>query len=44
MEAAYRIADVVLPTFDDEAKLFGDRSPEATAERIARVSAPARSS
>lgn len=36
IEAAYGTADVVLPTFDDEAMLFGDRSVEATAERIAR--------
>jgi 2-dehydro-3-deoxygluconokinase len=35
MQAAYLTADVVLPTFDDEAMLFGDASPEATAERLA---------
>jgi 2-dehydro-3-deoxygluconokinase len=35
METAYRTADVVLPTFDDEAKLFGDNSPEATLKRVA---------
>jgi 2-dehydro-3-deoxygluconokinase len=27
--------DIALPTFDDEASLFGDASPEATAERYA---------
>ena len=36
MEAAYSVADVVLPTFDDEAALFGDASAQATANRIAR--------
>lgn len=36
MVAAYQVADVALPTFDDEAKLFGDASPEASAARIAR--------
>ena len=35
MLSAYRVADVVLPSFDDEKALFGDRSPEATADRIA---------
>jgi 2-dehydro-3-deoxygluconokinase len=34
-EEACRAATVVLPTFPDEAELFGDRSPEATADRIA---------
>jgi 2-dehydro-3-deoxygluconokinase len=34
MEAAFSIADVGLPTFDDEAKLFGDLSPKATLRRI----------
>jgi 2-dehydro-3-deoxygluconokinase len=37
MEAAYAAADVVLPTFDDEATLFGDASVEATARRIAHA-------
>lgn len=32
-EALKRV-DVVLPTFDDEAMLWGDRSPEATVERL----------
>jgi len=35
MAAAYRASDVVLPTFTDEAELFGDRSVAATAQRIA---------
>ena len=35
MEAACRTADVALPTFSDEAELFGDASPEETARRIA---------
>lgn len=39
MRQAYGAADVVLPTFDDEAKLFGDRTPEATAERLAAAGA-----
>ena len=34
MEAALRISDVALPTFDDEARLFGDLSPKATLRRI----------
>ena len=34
MEAAFRITDVALPTFDDEARLFGDLSPKATIRRI----------
>lgn len=32
---AYAVSDYVLPTFDDEAALFGDESPTATAARIA---------
>ena len=35
MQAAYEVADVVLPTFEDEATLFGDASPDATVERVA---------
>ena len=31
--AAATIADIVLPTFPDEAAMFGDASPEAVAER-----------
>jgi 2-dehydro-3-deoxygluconokinase len=34
MEEACRNADIALPTFGDEATLFRDASPEATAERI----------
>ena len=33
MEALKRV-DVALPTFDDEALLWGDHSPEATVERM----------
>jgi 2-dehydro-3-deoxygluconokinase len=35
IEAGCRSADVALPTFSDEAALFGDGSPEDTARRIA---------
>ena len=35
IEAAYRVADIALPTFSDEAELFGDRSIAKTAERLA---------
>ncbi len=35
METALRHADFALPTFDDEAELFGDASPDATADRLA---------
>jgi 2-dehydro-3-deoxygluconokinase len=37
--AACRVASIVLPTFSDEADLFGDPSSEATAERIAAYGA-----
>jgi 2-dehydro-3-deoxygluconokinase len=33
LTAASIVADIVLPTFPDEAALFGDASPEAVAER-----------
>lgn len=33
LTAAATIADVVMPTHTDEAPVFGDRSPEATADR-----------
>ena len=36
-EEALKIADVALPTFDDEAMLFGDADPHATARRIASL-------
>ncbi|MFO1047379.1 MAG: sugar kinase [Geminicoccaceae bacterium] len=32
--AMLRVTDIALPTFDDEAALFGDASPEATIERL----------
>jgi len=35
--AALRVTDIALPTFPDEQGLFGDQSPEATAERLARA-------
>lgn len=35
IETGYRASAIVLPTFDDEAMLFGDTSPTATAKRIA---------
>jgi len=34
METAYRIADIALPTFSDEALLFGDRTVRETEERL----------
>lgn len=34
MEAAWRIADVALPSADDEMALFGDESPEAVVDRL----------
>lgn len=37
IEAAFSIADVGLPTFDDGSRLFGDTSPQATAERVAAI-------
>ncbi|MBO6637213.1 MAG: sugar kinase [Roseitalea sp.] len=37
MEKGYRTSTIVLPTFDDEAMLFGDAAPEATARRIAAL-------
>ncbi len=35
VEAALALTDIALPTFPDEQMLFGDDSPQATAERIA---------
>jgi 2-dehydro-3-deoxygluconokinase len=35
METALMVADIALPTFDDEQRLFGDATPEAAAERVA---------
>ena len=40
MQAAYSGTDIILPTFDDERALFGDASPEETAERIAAAGVP----
>lgn len=37
MTAAATIADVVMPTHADEAPVFGDTSPEATAERYLSI-------
>jgi 2-dehydro-3-deoxygluconokinase len=39
MEAAYSVADVVLPTLSDEKELFGDRMAEATVERVSQLGA-----
>ena len=39
LTAAATIADIVLPTHSDEAPLFGDASPEATAERYLAIGA-----
>lgn len=39
MKAASGIADIVLPTFDDERQLFGDADPQATARRLADLGA-----
>jgi 2-dehydro-3-deoxygluconokinase len=40
MEAGYRVADIALPTFSDEKILFGDKSVEDTAKRMADVGVP----
>jgi 2-dehydro-3-deoxygluconokinase len=37
LTVAATIADVVLPTHSDEAPVFGDASPEATAERYLSI-------
>lgn len=39
LTAAATIADIVLPTFPDEVPVFGDKSPEATAERYLGIGA-----
>lgn len=39
LTAAATIADIVLPTHGDEAPVFGDTSPEATAERYLKIGA-----
>ena len=38
MEAAYRVADIALPTFSDETALFGDKQIDDTARRMAEAS------
>lgn len=37
MERFWQLADIALPTFDDEAALWGDGDPQATALRLARL-------
>ena len=37
MERAFRLADIGLPTFDDEHALHGDATPEASIERLAAL-------
>ena len=39
VEEAARLADMVFPSFDDEAQFFGDASPEATADRYLALGA-----
>jgi len=39
LTAAATIADIVLPTHSDEAPVFGDASPEATAQRYLEIGA-----
>ena len=39
IEATAALADIVLPSHDDEARHFGDASPEATARRYAALGA-----
>lgn len=39
MQRFWRLATIALPTFDDEAALWGDSAPEATALRIASLGA-----
>lgn len=39
LTVAATIADIVLPTHSDEAPIFGDASPEATAERYLEIGA-----
>lgn len=36
-QAALEVADIVLPTFEDETQLWGDLTPEATLERLAHA-------
>lgn len=37
IDAALAVVDVALPTFPDEQTLYGDASPDATAERLTRA-------
>ena len=37
--AAARVSDIILPSHDDEARFFGDPSPQATASRYAQAGA-----
>lgn len=37
ISAAVAVADIALPTFPDELALFGDATPSATAERLAKA-------
>ena len=37
LRALHRCCDIALPTFDDEAAVFGDRDPAATAARLRRL-------
>jgi 2-dehydro-3-deoxygluconokinase len=39
-ERACRLADIVLPTFDDERALFGDQTPHATLARLSAWGVP----
>lgn len=39
MDEAFRLADIALPTFDDEQALHGDPDPEATVRRILALGA-----
>jgi 2-dehydro-3-deoxygluconokinase len=38
MREMFALCDIALPSFDDEAGLWGDATPEATVERIAAIS------
>jgi 2-dehydro-3-deoxygluconokinase len=37
MQAVMEVVDIALPTFDDEARLWGDADPRATVERLLRA-------
>jgi 2-dehydro-3-deoxygluconokinase len=38
--AALQLADIALPTHDDEKQLFGDATPDATAQRLSDLGVP----